>query len=884
MIHAVRLPFKEARSLKIHACLNGFVFVLSLVAAGMIQGCGGGGGSASHPAVNPPAGLSFSEPVITATMNQAITADVPAVTGTVSSYSVSPELPQGLSLGATTGVISGTPTAVAAKASYTVSALNSAGSTSASIQITVSAPLPPPTGLMYPQTTIATYVGQTITPDIPGAAGTITSYTVSPALPPGLTMDPSTGVISGTPIAAVPETTYDVVGSNSSGKVTAAVSPTITVTDAPSILLQLGDQYPITNMQFVNSRVLSQEFGGGWTLRNYTSGAIVASGDARLGQLQSDHHSPAQMAGSTLAIQITGGIQVLSSADGHPLSTIASPGYNIAPNSTILEENDSWQLASDGSYIVVETHTGLYVYTPGGQLLFSRPGNYMQSAPFAAGGQVLVANGPAGTNTIETISVPSGNSTVSAPYQGNFYAWFTDGGRFFTTAGGLVFTYSSSGVQQAAVQLPTSPSTNIGGAGNWIWTFDPNSLNVYAIGSTTPALTVSGPDVASYAVSGTTIAVLPFYKTISVIDLSGVAPVETDYPVPVPLNHAAVSEESVGPFAAVSGTEWVAGMQTYGSYVPNSSSGARLHTNVILDGPSLSTNSPRYLGSGAALNIAGSSTNVAISTAIGQISYFNPAVTTPEGSIDLTSGELALSTDGSILAASAQDGSLLNIYSLPAGAVSSTFTYSGSAAGLLADFTLSGSGTTFGQIEAVESDGTANYTLQVAAVAGGPAIWSSSLQNLFGSILLSPDGTLIAVTTGTLPSSAVTIYKNGQQVAAVAGMGIGWIDNGRLLVNNYGYQGISDVPSYINCTIYSPTGTAVASPPLPQLLAIQPVTSDTVFAPAQSAIYSLTTGKATWTNPYTPDSGNSSGGRWIGAVAGPYVVFELEGRVVAVNY
>jgi hypothetical protein len=102
---------------------------------------------------------------------------------------------------------------------------------------------------------------------------------------------------------------------------------------------------------------------------------------------------------------------------------------------------------------------------------------------------------------------------------------------------------------------------------------------------------------------------------------------------------------------------------------------------------------------------------------------------------------------------------------------------------------LSGSGTTFGQIEAVESDGTANYTLQVAAVAGGPAIWSSSLQNLFGSILLSPDGTLIAVTTGTLPSSAVTIYKNGQQVAAVAGMGIGWIDNGRLLVNNYGISG-----------------------------------------------------------------------------------------------
>jgi hypothetical protein len=508
----------------------------------------------------------------------------------------------------------------------------------------------------------------------------------------------------------------------------------------------------------------------------------------------------------------------------------------------------------------------------------------MQSAPFAAVGQVQVANGPAGTHTIETISVPSGSSTVSAPYQGNFYAWFTGGGRFFTTAGGLVFTYSSSGVQQAAVQLPATPSTNIGGAGNWFWTFDPNSINVYSIGSTTPALTVSGPDVASYAVSGTTIAVLPFYKTISVIDLSGATLVETDYPVPAPLNRAAVSEESIGPFAAVSGTEWVAGIQTYRSYVPNSSSGAPFHANVILDGASLSKSSPRYLGAGAALNIVGSSETVSIGTGDGLISYFNPAVTTPEGSIDLTSGELELSSDGSILAASSQDGSLLNMYSLPSGTLSNTFNYSGqSAQGLLADFTLSGSGTNFGQIEPVNG-GTPNYTLQVAPVAGNPAIWSSSSQNLFGSILLSPDGTLIAVTTGSLPSSAVTIYKNGQQVAAVNGVGVGWIDNARLLVNNYGDQGTSDIPSYTGCTIYSPTGTALASPPLPQLMAIQPVSPDTVFAPAQSAIYSLTTGQPTWTNPYTPDSGNIHGGGWIGAVAGPYVVFELEGRVIAVSY
>ncbi|MGA8728372.1 MAG: hypothetical protein WB608_06440, partial [Terracidiphilus sp.] len=85
------------------------------------------------------------------------------------------------------------------------------------------------------------------------------------------------------------------------------------------------------------------------------------------------------------------------------------------------------------------------------------------------------------------------------------------------------------------------------------------------------------------------------------------------------------------------------------------------------------------------------------------------------------------------------------------------------------------------------------------------------------------------------------------------------------------------------CTIYTAAGTVIATPPLPELLNIQPVTSDTVYDPSRNAIYSLLTGQATWTSPYPPDSGNA-GVAWIGAVSGPYVVFESEGRVIAVKY
>ena len=70
-------------------------------------------------------------------LNEPITALKPTVTGTVTTYSVNPALPGGLSINSSTGVISGTPTAVTAKTSYTVTASNTGGSTTAVVSIVV---------------------------------------------------------------------------------------------------------------------------------------------------------------------------------------------------------------------------------------------------------------------------------------------------------------------------------------------------------------------------------------------------------------------------------------------------------------------------------------------------------------------------------------------------------------------------------------------------------------------------------------------------------------------------------------------------------------------------------------------------------------------------
>jgi hypothetical protein len=93
----------------------------------------------SDLSVPPPSGLSYSPSSASGTVGTAIGSLTPTVTGTVTSYSVSPALPLGLSLDESSGVISGTPSAVASTADYTVTATNGTGSTTETVTIEVAA-------------------------------------------------------------------------------------------------------------------------------------------------------------------------------------------------------------------------------------------------------------------------------------------------------------------------------------------------------------------------------------------------------------------------------------------------------------------------------------------------------------------------------------------------------------------------------------------------------------------------------------------------------------------------------------------------------------------------------------------------------------------------
>ena len=90
--------------------------------------------SAPPPA---PSALTYSSSSYTFKRNASITTITPTVTGTVTSCSAAPALPAGLSIDNTTCAITGTPTVNQGTTSYTITASNAGGSTTATFSIIV---------------------------------------------------------------------------------------------------------------------------------------------------------------------------------------------------------------------------------------------------------------------------------------------------------------------------------------------------------------------------------------------------------------------------------------------------------------------------------------------------------------------------------------------------------------------------------------------------------------------------------------------------------------------------------------------------------------------------------------------------------------------------
>jgi gliding motility-associated-like protein len=148
----------------------------------------------------------------------------PTLSGTTTSpWTISPALPSGLVLNTTNGTITGTPTVAVAAAVYTVIATNTFGTGTATI--TLSTGIAPNT-IVYTSIPSVAVVGLSITPIVPTirAGSGLVTFTISPALPAGLSINPITGVISGIPTVAVANGSYVITITSKYGIATIAMT------------------------------------------------------------------------------------------------------------------------------------------------------------------------------------------------------------------------------------------------------------------------------------------------------------------------------------------------------------------------------------------------------------------------------------------------------------------------------------------------------------------------------------------------------------------------------------------------------------------------------------------------------------------------------------
>jgi hypothetical protein len=316
-----------------------------------------------------PTNLSYSTPNVF-TINETITNLEPTVSGENLSFSISPSLPSGLNFDTSTGIISGTPTALQSATDYEVTATNTGGSTSfvLSIEIIDAAP----TNLSYSTPNVFT-INETITSLEPTVLGENLTFSISPSLPNGLSFDTSTGIISGAPAVLQDATDYEVTATNSGGSTSFVLS--IEIIDATPTNLS----YSTPNVFTINETITSLEptvLGENLTFSispslpsglNFDTSTGIISGTPTVLQSATDYEVTATNTGGStsfvLSIEIIDATPTNLSYSTPNVFTINETITNLEP--TVTEENLSFSiLPSLPNGLSFDTSTGIISGTP----------------------------------------------------------------------------------------------------------------------------------------------------------------------------------------------------------------------------------------------------------------------------------------------------------------------------------------------------------------------------------------------------------------------------------------------------------------------------------------------------------------------------------------
>jgi WD40 repeat protein len=888
----------------------------SLLLSVLVACGGGGGGSSNPPPPAPPSGLSY--PAHAAfTINAPITALTPTVTGTVTSYSVSPALPAGLALNATTGVVSGTPTVIAAAANYTVTATNASGSTTFALPITVNDTVPtsiPPSALSYPAHPPFT-INVPIAPLTPTVTGTVDSYfTVTGALPPGLSLNATTGVLSGTPTSVFGPFDYVITAENAAGSTTATLS--ITVNDvAPSI------SYPNTSYTFatgaVSASILPIVTGGtptSWTIApalpagiEFTSG--VMQGTPTAASAAATYRVTASNGGGEDTFDLS--ISVIDGPVAQGL--VIDLGHAAAVLDIRMEGQRILSVDDNDHFVLWNEQTGAKIHTA------TLPCNEFCNGQIALAGGTAVLRSASGFQLrassngalLASIAFSSPNSWWRFSSDGSYLAagdansvrvWSTAGALLFSRAGNYsaAKAYAAAGelrivggaaganlVEKLAVPAGTATQTatfqgtfhswfhdgerfftNVGTT-VWIYSREAVQQELLSLPSTVGLAGLGDwywtGGLRLYAVgsNATETAVYPVSKVVVVEgpnllgmlrnNESGIQILDLSGAAPVVTQHD-TPFVNLNAFAANSPSDWVFGAG-----------------RGVMFGEIPMAGAPQRYSHGAATDIAGSTQRFAVATSAGSIFFYDSATLVQEGEIDFHSNRLDLSADGSVLLAQATDAHsqyvpdrTVRIYGLPAGNTIDDRPYDFTTPPFPTDAMLSLSGTVVGEVRdqhfVTLVDGTPVFTEPLAP-------WRGGFEELFAyrKLHISPNGARFTISNGVRVVDTTTNLRTAAAlVGAAPGVSVGWIDDSRVLLNRY--RDRAGISQYVGANIVDNVGNLVASPSLPEIGRFQTVTANSIYSPVRNSIYDLTTGTPVWQSalPIAHE---------VGEVAGANVVF-----------
>lgn len=301
-----------------------------------------------------------------------------------------------------------------------------------------------PSAFSYPVTTLAANLGQSISPLNPTVSGSSLEFRVSPSLPAGLSLNSSTGIISGTPLVAQLAMTYTLTASNSGGSIQSQLIISVSGYYSVSVLTDtvdatVGDGLCANSVSACSLRAAIQESNALFSASGVPSTIdVTASGTLTLTLSTLSITGKMQLNGHGLTINGNSASRVMSitGSDVNLSNIVITNGAVAGDGAGILHSNSSGKLVLDNVTI-----TNNVAGTAG----------FLGGGIYSNGSFVSISNSTISNNTNGQNNAGYGGGIAFSGNQLEVVATVVSGNYGGRRGGGLYFT-SGSGTDSVLIR------------------------------------------------------------------------------------------------------------------------------------------------------------------------------------------------------------------------------------------------------------------------------------------------------------------------------------------------------------------------------------------------------------------------------------------------